>query len=111
MRVEFDESELSYEALIRYFFRIHDPTTKNRQGNDIGTQYRSAIFTNDESEKKTIKDLIKKIDDEGAYENPVATTIEKFEGFHEAEDYHQDYLKKNPNGYNCHLLRADFKFK
>jgi peptide methionine sulfoxide reductase msrA/msrB len=111
VRVEYDESELSYEALIRYFFRIHDPTTKNRQGNDIGTQYRSTIFTNDENEKKVIKDLIKKIDDEGAYPNPIVTTIEDFKGFHAAEDYHQDYLKKNPNGYNCHLLRADFKFK
>ena len=111
VKVEYDENELSYEALIRYFFRIHDPTTKDRQGNDIGTQYRSTIFTNDESEKKTIQDLIKKIDNEGAYKDPVVTTVEEYKGFHEAEDYHQDYLKKNPNGYNCHLLRADFKFK
>lgn len=110
VRVNYDENELSYKSLIRFFFRIHDPTTKNRQGNDIGTQYRSAIFTNDEGEKKVIEELIEKINKAKVYENPVSTLIEPQKQFHDAEDYHQDYLKKNPNGYNCHLIRPDFPF-
>jgi methionine-S-sulfoxide reductase len=110
VQVKYDSSKLTYEALIRYFFRIHDPTTLNRQGNDLGTQYRSAIFTNDENEKKIIEQLIKKIDGTRAYKGPIVTKIEPFKAFHPAEDYHQDYLVKNPDGYNCHLLRADFNF-
>lgn len=110
IRVEYDESKLSYEALIRFFFRIHDPTTKDQQGNDKGTQYRSSIFTNDELEKKTITDFIDKINKSKVYENDVATIIEPGGKFTDAEDYHQDYLKKNPSGYNCHLIRADFPF-
>lgn len=111
VRVKYDEKVISFEQIIRYFFRIHDPTTKDRQGNDIGSQYRSSIFTNDENEKKIIQELINKIDKEKAYEDKIVTKIEEFKDFFVAEDYHQDYLKNNPNGYNCHLLRPDFKFK
>lgn len=110
VRVDYDENNISYQAIIRYFFRIHDPTTLNRQGNDRGTQYRSAIFTNDKNEKKIIKELIEKINKSKAYDAKIVTSIEEFKGFHPAEDYHQDYLKKNPNGYSCHLIRPDFTF-
>jgi peptide-methionine (S)-S-oxide reductase len=111
VRVKYDENELSYEQIIRFFFRIHDPTTLNRQKNDVGTQYRSTIFTNDENEKEIIKEMIQKVDKSKTFADPVVTTIEEFKDFHVAEEYHQDYLKKNPNGYNCHLLRPDFDFK
>ena len=104
IRVEYDESVLSYEDLIRFFFRIHDPTTLNQQGNDKGTQYRSAIFTDDEDERKTIKEMIEKIDNIKAYNGKVVTKIEPFSKFVEAEPEHQDYLKRNPNGYNCHVF-------
>lgn len=110
VRVDYDENEVSFAEVVRFFFRIHDPTTLNRQKNDVGTQYRSAIFTNDENEKKIIKELIEKIDKSKTFDDPVVTKIEEFKGFYKAEEYHQDYLKKNPNGYNCHLLRPDFKF-
>lgn len=110
VRVNYDENQLEYKALIRFFFRIHNPTTLNQQGNDKGTQYRSTIFTNDENEKKIIKELIEKIDNSKTYKDKVSTTIEPLKVFHDAEDYHQDYLKKNPNGYDCHLIRPDFSF-
>ncbi len=104
VEVIYDPSILSYRELIKYFFRIHDPTTLNRQKNDIGTQYRSAIFTNNESEIQTVKDIIKKIDSSKYFSDPVTTKIEPISIFGNAEEYHQDYLKKNPNGYDCHLL-------
>lgn len=110
VRVEYDESILKYEDLIRFFFRIHDPTTLNQQGNDKGTQYRSSIFTNDEDEKKVIKNFIAKLNNSKVYTSPVSTIIEPVDKFTDAEEYHQDYLKKNPNGYNCHLIRPDFPF-
>jgi peptide methionine sulfoxide reductase msrA/msrB len=111
IRVDYDESKLSYESIIRYFFRIHDPTTINQQGNDKGTQYRSSVFTNDESEKKVVLEMITKIDSSKVLGEPVVTKIEPLSKFFDAEDVHQDYLVKNPNGYNCHLLRPDFPFK
>ena len=104
VEVSYDERILPYRNLIKFFFRIHDPTTLNRQKNDIGTQYRSAIFTNDESEVATIKDLVKKINDSNYFDSQVVTKIESFKKFITAEEYHQDYLVKNPNGYNCHLI-------
>lgn len=110
VRVEYDENKISYQAIIRFFFRIHDPTTLNSQGNDRGTQYRSAIFTNDKNEKKIIQKLIDKINQSKTYDGKIVTSIEDFKGFYPAEGYHQDYLKKNPNGYSCHLIRPDFPF-
>lgn len=110
IRVDYDANKLSYESLIRYFFRIHDPTTLNQQGNDKGTQYRSSVFTNDESEKKIVKELINKIDASKVLSSSVVTKIEPLSKFIDAESFHQDYLVKNPNGYNCHLLRPDFPF-
>jgi peptide-methionine (S)-S-oxide reductase len=105
--ITYDPSKTTYEAILDYFFRIHDPTTLNRQGNDTGTSYRSAIFYNDDSELKTAKEMIAKVNDSGMYKKPVVTSLEKFTKFYSAEDYHQDYLRKNPGGYTCHYLRTD----
>jgi len=111
IKIDYDSDKLSYESIIRYFFRIHDPTTLNQQGNDKGTQYRSSVFTNSDSEKKIVEEMIKKINASGDLEDPVVTKIEPLSKFVDAEDIHQDYLVKNPNGYNCHLVRPDFSFK
>ncbi len=105
--ITYDPSKTTYEAILDYFFRIHDPTTLNRQGNDVGTSYRSAIFYNDDAELKTAKEMIDKVNKSGMYKNPVVTSLEKFTKFYSAEDYHQDYLRKNPGGYTCHYLRTD----
>jgi peptide-methionine (S)-S-oxide reductase len=104
VEVIYDANKLSYRELIKFFFRIHDPTTLNRQKNDIGTQYRSSIFTSNEDEKKQIQDIINKLDNAEYFSSKIVTKIEPFESFYLAEDYHQDYLEKNPGGYNCHLI-------
>jgi peptide methionine sulfoxide reductase msrA/msrB len=105
VRIEFDPGKLSYEAILRYFFRLHDPTTKNRQGNDIGTQYRSAIFYESESQKKTAEKVKAEVDKSGKWKKPLTTEIVAAGKFWSAEEYHQDYLQKHPNGYTCHYLR------
>jgi peptide-methionine (S)-S-oxide reductase len=105
--ITYDTQKTSYEAILDYFFRIHDPTTLNRQGNDVGSSYRSAIFYTDNEELNTAKAMIAKVNDSGIYNNPVITSLEKFTKFYSAEDYHQDYLKKNLGGYTCHYLRTD----
>jgi peptide-methionine (S)-S-oxide reductase len=104
--ITYDSQETSYEAILDYFFRIHDPTTQDRQGNDIGSSYRSAIFYTDEAELKAAETMIAKVNGSGIYNKPVVTSLEKFKKFYSAEDYHQDYLKKNPGGYTCHYLRT-----
>ena len=101
----FDPSVLSYEALLHYFFRLHDPTTKNRQGNDVGTQYRSAIFYHGEEQRQTalkVKDEVQRL---GKWKREIMTEIVPAGPFYPAEGYHQDYLIKNPGGYHCHYLR------
>ncbi len=90
-----------------FFFCIHNPTTLNSQGNDVGTSYRSAIFYQDEAEKKEAQEFIKIVDSSGKWQSAVVTTLEKFSGFWPAEKYHQDYLQKNPGGYTCHLKYFD----
>lgn len=105
IEVIFDADKLSFSELLTYFFRMHDPTTVNRQGNDIGTQYRSAIFYHNEDQKKTAEEMIKKVDASGKWSKPVATQLILASKFYPAEEYHQDYLKKNPGGYTCHWLR------
>ncbi len=105
VEVEFDPSKISYAELLNYFFRMHDPTTLNRQMNDIGTQYRSAIFYHSENQQKTALEMIKKEQSSGRWKNQIVTQVVKASKFYPAEDYHQDYLKKNPNGYTCHWLR------
>ena len=103
--VEFDPKLLSLKELLGYFFRMHDPTTLNRQGNDIGTQYRSSIFYFTEEQKITAERVKKEVDLSKKWENPVVTEIVKADTFYPAEGYHQDYLQKNPGGYTCHYLR------
>ena len=105
IRVNFDPSRLSYEQLLGWFFRMHDPTTKNRQGNDIGTSYRSAIFFANEAQKRTAEEVIAKVDASGKWKRPIVTEVVAATPFWSAEEYHQDYLRKNPGGYTCHFLR------
>lgn len=103
--VEFDSEVLSYKALIQAFFKLHDPTTKNQQGNDIGRQYRSAIFYFNESQQEIATDVKNETDRSGVWKRPVVTEIVPAETFYNAEEYHQDYLQKNPDGYMCHFWR------
>jgi len=101
----FDANRLSYEDLLGYFFRMHDPTTLNRQHNDVGTQYRSAIFYSNEEQKKTAERVRATLDAAKKFKRPITTEITAAARFYPAEDYHQKYLVKNPGGYNCHVLR------
>jgi peptide methionine sulfoxide reductase msrA/msrB len=106
VRVVFDPKVLSYEDLLeKWFFRMHDPTTLNRQGNDIGTQYRSAIFTTSTEQAEVAARVKARVDASGRWKRPIVTTIETAGAYTPAEDYHQDYLVKNPGGYTCHFLR------
>jgi methionine-S-sulfoxide reductase len=105
IRVAFDPAKLSYEALLGWFFRLHDPTTPNRQGNDVGTQYRSAIFYHDEEQRRVAEAVKRRVDESGKWPRPVVTEIVPAGPFYPAEDYHQDYLVKNPGGYTCHWVR------
>ena len=101
VRIEFDSSELDFEELLAAFFTIHNPTTKDREGPDVGTQYRSAIFYESDTQRATAEDLIKELEEEGVYDDPIVTEIEPLEEFWEAEEYHQDYYEKNPNQAYC----------
>ena len=106
IRVTFDPSVLSYQDLLEnWFFRLHDPTTLNRQGNDIGTQYRSAIFPQSPEQAKIAEQVIARVQASGKWKKPITTSIEPASTWYSAEKYHQDYLKKNPGGYSCHYLR------
>jgi peptide methionine sulfoxide reductase msrA/msrB len=106
VRIVFDPKQISYEKLLEdWFFRMHDPTTVDRQGNDVGPQYRSVIFATS-PEQRTIAEKVKKrVDASGVWEKPIVTEIADAKPFTVAEDYHQDYLQKNPGGYTCHYLR------
>ena len=105
IKIKFDPDKLSYEDLLKYFFRLHDPTTVNRQGNDVGTEYRSAIFYESPKQKETAEVVKDKVDKSGKWKNKVVTEIVAAKEFYKAEDYHQDYLQKHPDGYTCHFLR------
>jgi peptide methionine sulfoxide reductase msrA/msrB len=105
VRIVFDPAKTSYEALLRFFFRIHDPTTLNRQGNDVGTQYRSAIFYANEEQRKIAERVKAEVNASGKWKRPVTTTLEPAGKWWPAEEYHQDYLVKNPGGYTCHYVR------
>jgi peptide methionine sulfoxide reductase msrA/msrB len=106
VRIVFDPAQLSYaEILEKWFFKMHDPTTRNRQGNDIGSQYRSAIFYLSEEQRKTAEQVKAKIDASGKWKSPIVTEITRASEFTPAEDYHQKYLIKNPGGYTCHWIR------
>ena len=105
IRVTFYPARISYETLLGYFFRMHDPTTPNRQGNDIGTQYRSAIFYLSEAQRQTAEQVKASLSASGRWKAPVVTEIVPAGEFCAAEDYHQDFLVKNPGGYVCLFLR------
>jgi peptide methionine sulfoxide reductase msrA/msrB len=105
IQVVFDPARLSYEALLDYFFRMHDPTTLNRQHNDVGTQYRSAIFYASEEQKKAAERVKAQWDKSGKFNRPITTEIAPATKFYPAEEYHQKYLVKHPGGYTCHVLR------
>lgn len=106
IRIEFDATRITYATLLDYFFRLHDPTTKNQQGNDIGSQYRSAIFYLNDEQKLLAESKKNEVNNSGKWPRPVVTEIVPATTFFSAEAYHQDYLQKNPDGYNCHYLRT-----
>lgn len=105
IQIEFDPSKISYESILEFFFKIHDPTTLNRQGNDIGTQYRSAIFYHNEGQRMSAENVKSKINASSKWPKPLVTQIVPASTFYSAEKYHQDYLQKNPGGYTCHFIR------
>jgi len=106
VRVTFDPSILSFEALLEnWFFKLHDPTTLNRQGNDVGTQYRSAIFPQSAEQQQAAERVKARVEASGRWRRPITTTIEPASTWYAAETYHQDYLRKHPGGYTCHYMR------
>ncbi|MBL0173366.1 MAG: peptide-methionine (S)-S-oxide reductase MsrA [Gemmatimonadaceae bacterium] len=106
VRITFDPSVLSYESLLEdWFFKLHDPTTKNRQGNDTGTQYRSAIFYASPEQQATAERVKARVDASGKWPRPITTEIAEASTWYRGEEYHQDYLQKNPGGYTCHWMR------
>lgn len=111
VEIEYYEDKTSYKNLLDFFFQIHNPTTLNQQGNDIGTSYRSAIFYSNEREKKEAENFIDIVNKSKRWKDPVVTTLEPLGKFYSAEDYHQDYLQKNPGGYTCHAIYFDSYLK
>lgn len=106
VQVHFDPSVVSYRDLLNVFFAIHDPTTMNRQGADVGTQYRSAIFYQDEEQKKIAEELIKDLNSQKIWDKPIVTEVTKLDKFYMAEDYHQEYFEKNPYQPYCQAVVA-----
>lgn len=109
VEIIFDPEKLSYRTLLEFFFQIHDPTTLNRQGNDIGTSYRSAIFYTSDEQKRIASDTIADVDASGIWPGKVATKVAPAGAFWEAEPEHQDYLQRHPNGYTCHFIRPNWR--
>ncbi|MBM1310340.1 peptide-methionine (S)-S-oxide reductase MsrA [Sulfitobacter mediterraneus] len=108
IEIIFDPAKTSYRELLEFFFQIHDPTTANRQGNDMGMSYRSAIYFVDEQQKETALDTIADVEASGLWPGKVVTEIEPVSDFWEAEPEHQDYLERRPDGYTCHFARPDW---
>jgi methionine-S-sulfoxide reductase len=106
LKIVFAPDKVSYRHLLFEFFRMHNPTTRNRQGNDVGTQYRSAIFYLDDAQRDTAEEVIKTVDASGDWKAKVITEVAPFNVFYRAEEYHQQYLIKHPQGYTCHYLRS-----
>lgn len=111
VEISYDDTITSYQKLLDFFFQIHNPTALNQQGNDKGTSYRSAIFYGNEEEKDEAQKFIDIVNDSKRWPNPVVTTLEPLTVFYKAEDYHQDYLEKNPGGYTCHAIYFDSYLK
>jgi len=109
IEIVFDPSKLSYRTLLEFFFQIHDPTTLNRQGNDRGTSYRSAIFYTTDAQRRTAEDTIADVEASGLWPGKVVTEVAPAGAFWEAEPEHQDYLERRPDGYTCHFIRPEWK--
>lgn len=110
VEVIFDPKKLSYEKLLKFFFTIHNPTTVNRQENDVGSQYRSEIFYFDEEQKNIALKVIDQANKSGVFKKPVVTKVSPAGQFYAASENHQNYLKKNPYGYTCHHVREEWRF-
>lgn len=104
VKIEYDDQKTSYKKLLDFFFQIHNPTTLNQQGNDRGTSYRSAIFYDNKEEFKEAENFIDIVNKSKRWKDPVVTSMEHKDIFYPAEEYHQDYLQKNPGGYTCHAI-------
>jgi len=109
IEIMFDPAQTSYRALLEFFFQIHDPTTPNRQGNDRGPSYRSAIYYVDDEQKRVAEETIADVDNSGIWLGAVVTELEPVGDFWEAEPEHQDYLERIPHGYTCHYIRPEWK--
>jgi len=106
VQIKFDPQVISFKEVLQVFFSVHDPTTLNRQGNDIGTSYRSAIFYHDANQKRIAEETIKEVEAEGVYDNPIVTEVTPFDKFYIAENYHQEYFTNNPNQPYCAAVVA-----
>ena len=106
VQIKFDPNELSYKELLQVFFTVHDPTQLNRQGNDVGTSYRSAIFYHSDEQKRVAEEVVKEFEAEGIYDKSIVTQIASFDKFYAAEDYHQEYFANNPNQPYCAAVVA-----
>ena len=109
VEIVFDPEVISYRDILCFFFQIHDPTTKDRQGNDVGSSYRSEIFYTSDEQRRTAEETIADVDASGMWPGKVVTEVSEAGPFWEAEPEHQDYLQRNPNGYTCHFVRPDWK--
>ena len=109
VEIVFDPDRISYRELLEFFFQVHDPTTKNRQGNDVGMSYRSAIFYTSAEQKRVAEDTIADVDASGLWPGKVVTEVAPAGPFWQAEPEHQDYLERIPNGYTCHFVRPGWK--
>jgi peptide-methionine (S)-S-oxide reductase len=108
IEIVFDPARITYRKLLEFFFQIHDPTTRNRQGNDVGSSYRSAIFYTNEEQKRIAEDTLADVDASGLWPGKAVTELVPAGDFWEAEPEHQDYLERIPDGYTCHFIRPDW---
>jgi peptide-methionine (S)-S-oxide reductase len=109
IEIIFDPDRISYRQILEYFFQLHDPSTSDRQGNDVGSSYRSAIFYTSDEQKRIAEDTIADVDASGLWPARVVTEVVPASGFWEAESEHQDYLLRNPGGYTCHFVRPNWR--
>ncbi len=109
VEILFDPARISYRQILEFFFQLHDPSTRNRQGNDVGTSYRSAIFYTSDEQRQVAEDTIADVDASGLWPGKVVTEVVPAKEFWEAEPEHQDYLVHNPDGYTCHFIRPGWK--
>ena len=109
IEIIFDPQTISYRRLLEFFFQIHDPSTRNRQGNDVGTSYRSAIFYTSDEQRRIAEDTIADVDASGLWPDKVVTEVVPASDFWEAEPEHQDYLQRYPGGYTCHFIRPNWR--